>query len=261
LPDFLWGELAEAAAEMRNEQSSPPVLLNKICARLGIRIARRKSVQPGKAYLEWNRARGETPVVLLPTKEISRWDRFCAAHELGHFVLISRHEWQPQDSSSYWETEALCDFFARELLLPACLFEDKVVVDARSAMEECNSIASKAKIPWIQAAKKMTEQHPHLIYLRLNKTNDPRLRVIGTSMPGERGIGIKVNARAPFTRFARQALGSAQAEGQPVGRTLDRNDFLGSTLGEFFSEFRVREIFMEASAKADQIKLTAVRQS
>jgi len=246
---------------MRNEQSVAPVLLNEICARLGIRIARRESVEPGKAYLEWNRARGEAPIVLLPAKEISRWDRFCAAHELGHFVLISRHEWQPQDSSSYWETETLCDFFARELLLPAALFEGKAVPDARSAMEECNSIASKAKIPWIQAAKKMTEQHPNLIYMRLNKSNDPRLRVTGTSMQGERGIGIKVNARAPFTRLAREALGTARDDGQPVGRSLNRNDFLGSTLGEFFSEFRVRGIFMEASARADRIKLAAVRQS
>ena len=71
------------------------------------------------------------------------------AHELGHYVLISRYNWHPTEPSSYWETETLCDYFARELLLPASLFDDRPLVNSRSAMAECNSVMSKAQIPWI----------------------------------------------------------------------------------------------------------------
>ena len=52
VPEFLWEELANQASEMRKGQLSPPVLLNEICAQLGIKISRRRSVKTGKAYLE-----------------------------------------------------------------------------------------------------------------------------------------------------------------------------------------------------------------
>ena len=77
-------------------------------------------------------------------------------------------------------------------------------------------------------------------------------------MAAERGIGIKVNARTPFTRVALDALAKAAETTRPVSCAVTRSDFVGSKLGELFSEFRVGDIFMEASAEAPRVKLAAI---
>src|SRR5688572_6055964 len=105
MPASLARELLANAAEVRRGQNALPIHLNQICAELGIRVLRKASVKSGKAFLTWNRQAGEKPVVLLPTTNISTWDRFCTAHELGHFLLISQHDWAPAAGSPYWATE------------------------------------------------------------------------------------------------------------------------------------------------------------
>src|SRR6185295_1367329 len=92
-----------------------------ICAELGIKVVRRSSVPSGKAYLAWNHGATDHPLVLLSSGGLLEWDRFCTAHEIGHYLLISAFRETPSNNKEYWKTEALCDEFARELLTPASL--------------------------------------------------------------------------------------------------------------------------------------------
>ena len=260
MPGSIADELKAIAAEFRGDEVSYPVLLKRICMNYGIRVVRRNTVSPGKAFLEWNRAAGELPVVLLPMQKSSNWVRFCAAHELGHFALISRYDWHPEETSSYWQTEVMCDYFARELLLPDSLFCGFEIDDPRSAMDKCNSIMRDALVPWAQVAKKITQRDPNVVFMRLQMSkNDSRSEVISTSLPLEKGRRTRVNTRARFSSIAMTALEVARQSSMPERLVLTRDDFVGSRLGELFSELAVRKIFMETSASVDQIKLAATR--
>lgn len=259
LPDAIARELNAFADEIRGDQRNLPILLRTICARLDIRVVRRKSVAEGKAYLEWDRGAGSPPLVLLPQVGTLTWDRFCTAHELGHYVLISRYGWHPLERSDYWRTEVMCDHFARQLLIPDAALRKRAAVKGRSAMLWCNSVARRADVPWIQAGKKITSIHPHLGFFRLAKGKDARLKVMATSLPMEKGRGILVSTRTKFSQFAFEAMDIAQRESLKEARILSRTDFLGSTLGELFSDLGVKEIFAEASATVGQVKIAITR--
>lgn len=259
LPDTVKKELDLAAERLRAQQSTLPILLRPICSKLGIKVLRRASVPEGKAYLEWDRADGHSPIVLLPQSGALTWDRFCTAHELGHFVLITKYGWNPTEQSEYWRTEVMCDYFARQLLVPEFGLRSRPARRARTAMSWCNSLSKKADVPWIQAAKKITSVHPHLAFFRVAKGKDARLKVLGTSLPLEKGIGTLVSTRSAFSKIAYGAMEIAKQESLNESRTVDRGHFVGSRLGELFSHLGVKEIFLEASMRREQIKLSVTR--
>ena len=185
-------------------------------------------------------------------------DRFCIAHQLAHFLLISRYGWNPQEQSRYWDTEAMCDFFARELLVPAAEIGEADCHNALTALAMCNHITMRTEVPWIQVAKKMSEANPALVLLRLEERKG-RLTVVSTSLPRERGRGIKLNRSAEFVRIADQMGQSAAHNAHAMVRALSRNHFLGGKLGLLFSDLIVTDIAGEASAFARSFKLVAVR--
>ena len=259
LPDAIKKELDTAAERLRAQQPSLPILLRPICVKLGIKVVRRASVPEGKAYLQWDGAGGHSPIVLLPRSGALTWDRFCTAHELGHFVLVTKFGWNPTEQSDYWRTEVMCDYFARQLLVPDFGLRLRPARRARTAMSWCNSLSKNADVPWIQAAKKITSVHPHLAFFRLAKGKDTRLKVLATSLPLEKGIGTLVSTRTAFSKIAYGAIEIAKQESLCESRTVDRADFVGSRLGELFSDLGVKEIFLEASMRREQIKLSATR--
>jgi hypothetical protein len=259
LPPAIARELTNFAERMRGDQKSLPILLRTICSKLDIRIIRRKSVAPGKAYLEWNGLTGSSPLVLLPSVGNVTWDRFCTAHELGHYVLISKYGWHPNNPSDYWRTEVMCDYFARQLLIPDFALCHRAATTARSAMAWCNFISQRADVPWIQAAKKITVAYPYLGYLRLVNGKDGRLKVLATSLPLEKGRGTLVAVRADFTKIANDAMEVACRSGRRIVRALSRDHFISSKLGELLSEVGARDLYMEASAAARQVKISFTR--
>jgi len=257
-PEILAAELTAIAAEIRGGQDSAPILLRPICQALDITVVRRPSVEPGKAYLEWNHENGSPPLVLLPMVNILSWDRFCAAHELGHYALITHYKWNPDSESGYWQTEVLCDYFARELLLPDSLFTEAVGSDAAKALTLCNKISREADVPWIQTAKKMTQMDPGVFFLRIEP--DRRgLIVKATSLPLEKGRRSSLSRRIPFFAIAHEAFATARERAGPVQLIVGREDFVGSKLGELFSELEVRSIAIEAYNQTGNVKLAALR--
>lgn len=259
LPDSIATELCIAAQDLRAEQQALPILLRPICNKVGVRVVRRSSVAEGKAYLEWDRASGSSPVVLLPQVGTLTWDRFCTAHELGHYVLITKYGWNPVERNDYWRTEVMCDYFARQLLIPEFGFRKRPASRARTAMTWCNSLSRRADVPWIQAAKKISSAHPHLGFFRLARGKDARLKVLATSLPLEKGKGILVSTRSQFSKIAFESMRIAKEESLTESRSLHRTDFIGSTLGELFSDLGVKEIFVEASTRTQQVKISITR--
>jgi Zn-dependent peptidase ImmA (M78 family) len=259
LPPILANELADIAKEMRSHEERTPVLLREICKQLGIRIVRSASVQPGKAYLEWDRAAERAPIIRLPSREALSWDRFCAAHELGHYVLMERFSYHPQTDSEYWQTEVLCDFFARELLLPDSLFPDTFEQGGELLIAGCDQLSRTAKVPWIQVAKKISRRFPNTFLMRLGLGADGLLKVSATSLPLEKGRGRKIDSRTSFGIKARDALEEAKTRNSCVALECSRDDFLGTRLGELFSELAVERVFLKADRKGASLALAAVR--
>jgi Zn-dependent peptidase ImmA (M78 family) len=238
LPASLARELRANAAKARRGQNSLPIHLAQVCEQLGVRVLRKPSVKTGKAYLTWNRMSGEGPIVLLPAANISTWDRFCTAHELGHFFLISQHDWAPSAGSTYWATEAICDEFARELLLPTELIEDVARLSsasAKEAMSFCDALAHKARVPWIQAGKKLTEVVEGTVYLRL-EFKESSLKVISSSLPRELGRSALISRRSDFFRLATELNREARATFRRVCKPVSRDMLVETRLGELMSE-------------------------
>jgi hypothetical protein len=204
---------------------------------------------------------GERPIVLLPTANISTWDRFCTAHELGHFFLISQHDWAPSAGSAYWATEAICDEFARELLLPTELIEDVPGLSSASAQEAmnfCDALAQKARVPWIQAGKKLTEAVEGTVFLRLELRQES-LKVISSSLPRELGRGTLVKKRSDFFGLAMESNREAKSTYHRVRNPVTRDMLVDTRLGELMSELRVMELYADASFAADTIRLVGTR--
>lgn len=246
-PPYVWTLLVEAAGRLRADQHTAPVRIKDIFDKIGVRVEFRSSLKAGSAYLEWDRAEAAAPTVLLADKKSSPWTRFCAAHELGHYVLISDFSWHPTTDSEYWQTEVLCDFFARQLLLPPTLFES-VEADAEQLLVGCGSISAQAVVPWTQVAKRVTEHDPRLVLLRLEQEASGRFVVKRSSLPLDKGRGMKLGRRTGFHTAASAALNrQRKSESEPVSWRLSRDDFLGTSLGELFSELAVRDIVFQRS--------------
>ena len=258
LPPLLAHELSVLAGQMRGDAGAP-VLLRTICDRLGIKIMRSGRVENGKAYLEWDRSTDTAPLIMLPLRDALAWDRFCAAHELGHYVLISNFSYHPESESEYWQTEVLCDHFARELLLPDRLFEIALSRHPESVLLECDRIARSAKVPWLQVAKKVTRLCSRVFLMRLTASPDGSFKVASTSLPLDKGRGRKIDARSSVSTKALAALGKAQEANRPVTIRLSRDDFVGCRLGELFSELAVQEIVARTDLVGSALKLAAVR--
>lgn len=258
-PDHILGELHQAAVDFRNAETQLPVLLRSICERNGVKVLRRSSVAAGKAYLQWDQTADTPPLLLLPKEVNLSWDRFCAAHELGHYVLITRYGWHPKTRKDYWRTEVLCDYFARELLVPDAAVRKVPAARARPGMQWCNSLSKRANIPWIQVGKKLTSLFPHLVFLTIGLEADGRAKVTASSLPSDKGRGILILKRGAFSSLVRELSDIARRESAPEGTVLSREAFLGSKLGELLSHLAVRETFVEASSRAERVKLVALR--
>lgn len=207
LPTNIREILAATAGAARGDQRCPPILLKRVCASLKIPVERRPSVPQGKAFLAWDRAKEKTPRILLPVQRHATWDRFCAAHELGHFVLISNYDWIPKGKKQYWETEELCDFFARNLLITVNRDEVRNV-KAAQVIELCDEIATSSLIPWKQAAEFISE-HSDVCFLVAEIDREGGRVITGSTLPQKQGRSASILGRdlpMPLRNAIRDAL-------------------------------------------------------
>src|SRR5437763_7825746 len=91
-----------------------PIDLSALCKQLGVMTRRNESVPRFKSYLSYGVASEGSAAILLPgparPEDISI-ERLCAAHELGHYLLLREYNLTPKTNSAYWQYEDLCDDF------------------------------------------------------------------------------------------------------------------------------------------------------
>jgi IrrE N-terminal-like domain len=196
-----------------------------VCARLGVGMTRSPHVTRAHARIANS---GGKPTILLAadasSQSLSSWDRFLVGHELGHFILYTEHNAKPLGKSEYWKHEALCDAFARWLLVPATALQEKLNLapsDAISRLAFSCELADEARIPWPAAALAICDRVGGLAFFRVGDLRRSRLKVDFSTLPAKKGIHTRIDQESPAGR----ALVAIQA-GSPA-RGLD-----GGALGD-----------------------------
>lgn len=117
LPAHVADALARDARLLRGRQRCP-VNLRPVVDRLGMRIEYRTREEIG-AEGALLRNRDDEWVIAIPDRDLSRpRTRFTIAHEIGHRLLDLYGVPRPTSRGDYWRTEALCNHFAGQLLVP-----------------------------------------------------------------------------------------------------------------------------------------------
>jgi hypothetical protein len=260
LPPALESALDEYAADLRSGQPRVPVLLRSICDQLGIKVYRDGQVPDGKAYLAWDRRTQAAPTILLPTKRNDRWDRFCAAHELGHYFLVTRHDWIPVGHKAYWQTEDLCDHFARKLLLP----DEEIPVwfsglkGAAAYLTKCDEIAELTITPWKEAATTISSIFPVIFFGVESSDRLGGMRVSSSSLPQRRGNKAEISAESEVAKILGEASRRAYSTRSPADVRLDAAAFRETKLDQIFRKLRVTELTARIWPLAKRIKVAAM---
>jgi Zn-dependent peptidase ImmA (M78 family) len=237
--------LRERARVLRTRQSSVPIYLRHVCAQLGIGIRRVKAAKDGKSYLSWNRASAAGPTILLPEHGHPRWDRFCAAHEIGHYFLISEYNWLPNSGESYWETEKICDDFARSLLMPPQLFESRKFNsdDLLGIFYSTHEIAKNAIVPWNQVAIRKSELQPELAFFKVDIEDiENDYIVCSSSLPDSKARKSKIRKGSPAFEKIRNSIIEANFSKISGFYYLNTTEFKGNVLKCVFTEQGVESV-------------------
>jgi hypothetical protein len=127
----------------------------------------------------------------VPNDKVSPWERFLIAHELGHYFLSELRVPKPLGSREYWETEKICDTFARRLLLPTSEVAAVVSITRASATELLGAtlhLHVTWDVPWPVAAHEVSECARTVYFLRV-VTDEHRFRVSVSTLPDKRQTG------------------------------------------------------------------------
>ena len=243
---------------MRRDQGSIPVLLRDICAALHIGVRRQPIVPKGKAFLAWDRASEPAPTILLPIEPHKTWDRFCAAHELGHYVLITEYEWIPREREDYWKTEDLCDDFARELLMPSQLFKKTLQSkELPSAyLDMCDRVSRTAMVPWKQVAAKVSDTYP-VYFIVFDDIATGTLKASASTFPGGKGR-VEVAPDSLLSNRILEARTIAQERGTATDIRVTKSTFRGTRLESIIRKANVENFSLRVSARSAQAKIAAM---
>jgi hypothetical protein len=172
-----------------------------VCARLGVAIAPTAHLPRGRARIANPSGK---PTILLATdastQGLSSWERFLVGHELGHFILYTNHNAKPLGKSEYWQHEALCDAFARWLLVPARALQEKLDLTASDVISRLTfscELAEEARIPWPAAALAACDRVGGLAFFRVGDLGSSRLRVGFSGLPDKKGIHARIDHDSP----------------------------------------------------------------
>src|SRR5258708_7959179 len=173
------------AAELTGASPAVPVLVSEICKRLRVRIAKRDSVPEFKAYLSIDPSRDFPALILIPTKAIGNFERFCVAHELAHYYIARTFKITPETRSEYWKHESVCDDFARHLLIPDSYIMCRLArsfSEPTSYLRLCNEISATTKVPWMQAGVRISELSSNVTFFRCDRREDGEIRIASTTL-------------------------------------------------------------------------------
>ncbi|QNA84940.1 ImmA/IrrE family metallo-endopeptidase [Sphingomonas sp. So64.6b] len=246
LPNDIETYLENVAHALNAAHSGTPILLKDICASLNITVLRRQSVPKGKAYLSWDRTSLERPQIHLPLTRHKTWDRFCAAHEIGHFFLIDKFDYIPTSRESYWKTEELCDYFARSLLIPKELIKNDLDLNTHEQIiSTCDHISETAYVPWLQTAKRISENVPRVALFTF-RWEDSVLKTTGSSLKGHKGRFRELSQETEAYRRIKWVFESTA----PANIfSIDLNEFNGSKFGDFLKKIGAGSISFRVSAR------------
>lgn len=191
--DELRESLRAWAVELSAKTTTPPVLVRDVCKELGVKVTKSERVPLNKAYLSIDPTKSSRAEILLPKKVIGSFERFCVAHELGHYLVYLAFGMVPKGESEYWKHEQLCDEFARNLLLPTPFIAGKVAGPSGQGAEHylrlCESVARQAWMPWTQTALRLTEFRDDITYLKCRQFPLRELKFVTTTHPHQKGRG------------------------------------------------------------------------
>jgi len=174
-----------------------PINLIRICQRYQLNVLH-KNIADYRAYLAINDTSEQTQFfILVPQKSKgTRYERFCIAHELAHYILLKNFGTVAPAEFNHWVTEKLCDDFARRLLVPDGYLKEKfsnVRVRAFDFLRVANRVSSMAGIPWIHGARRVHEHFRNVCFLRMQFTDEARLKVVSTTLPQSKETGKLVD--------------------------------------------------------------------
>lgn len=194
-------KLFEIAATLARK-SPAPVHLRAICNHYGIKIKRVSSNRKGVRHAFLLQA-SECMEILLPesnSDELTPWERFLVAHELGHFFLMQLNAPKPLGNREYWNTEKICDQFARKLLLPSKEVTKTVMVAGDSAADLLNAtlyLQTKWFVPWPVAAHEVAGATKTVHFFRL-QAKEGRIRISVSTLPNKNGTGSTILETSPL---------------------------------------------------------------
>ena len=192
-------QLLATAERLRNSMSMP-IPLGPICRELGVVSVRRSQIQSAPAFLV---DADSKPKILLNAsapgagtgqQAFTSWERFAVAHELGHLVLYRAKGPIPAGPSEYWQVEALCDAFARRLLVS----DSEVRAAGKDAgdtptqrLQLSSRMAVKARIPWSAAAQRVGEIVGDCAFFRIERARE-NFKVVTSTLPKKKAVGQKI---------------------------------------------------------------------
>ena len=180
-----------------------PLDIERVCEHFELTLLHKKIGQ-FRAYLAKEDVGGlERFFILLPDRgRGSSYERFCIAHELAHYILLMQFGTAVPAEINHWETEALCDNFARRVLVPDRLLHYRIRTQldtAYLALQTVDRIARIAGVPWFHAARRIQEHQRALFFLRLQIARDRRLKVVATTLSGNKEINRLVRADSAWS--------------------------------------------------------------
>lgn len=186
-----------------------PVAVDSICDRLGIRITRTAGAtnrSGGKRAFLLQASDGAQIVLPATSNEPNRftpWERFLIAHELGHYFLSRLQVAKPLGSREYWQTERVCDTFARRLLLPTNEVAAVVSIARSSAADLLGAtlhLHVNWDVPWPVAAHEVSECARTVYFFKV-VTGERRFRISVSTLPNKRQTGRIIEVESLLGRL------------------------------------------------------------
>jgi uncharacterized protein DUF955 len=180
-----------------------PIDVLRVCAKLGVAVGRSATVPERKAKIVSSDSGARIllgPGRLADTLELTGWDRFLIAHELGHLILYKEHNAKPLGESEYWKHERLCDSFAHWLLIPACKAHEAAAVrepTASARLAASCGLERSGRVPWPVAASAISEVDENVVFFKVADLDKPHLRVRFSTLSNKKGIHTKVDRASP----------------------------------------------------------------
>ncbi len=100
------------------------------------------------------------------------FDRFTAAHELGHFLLIKNWDYSPtiNDKRSYYFCEDLCNQFAAKLLINYDDVTATEIASAKVCLGQVRDIATRYQVSNEAASRSIIDTHSGIGICAFKKT-------------------------------------------------------------------------------------------